>query len=35
MFRSSMKIRAVKLMLTIFTKESLKKMILESIITAP
>jgi hypothetical protein len=30
-----MKMREVKVMLTIFTNESLKKMILESIITAP
>lgn len=35
MLSSSMKIREVKVMLTMFTKESLKKMILESIITAP
>jgi hypothetical protein len=35
MFSSSMKIREVKVMLTMFTKESLKKIILDSIITAP
>ena len=34
-FRSSMKIRAVKVMLTMFTKESWKKAIEKSMITQP
>jgi len=34
-FKSSMKIKAVKVMLTMFTKESLKKIIAASMITEP